>query len=238
MKLFKGLIIFTLVVGAFAIGVRYFGCSFIRDYTVDEDKKIRDIRERIAELEKVEIKDTVHLQRISDQYSQLGTVYLEKRLWDQAVGAFEKSVAHGKTTPGVLYSLGLAYANRGGDRNSSEDMERAEASYRKAVDSKKDFDEARNALAILLFFENDKREEALAMAREIVARNKNYYIGRFTLGRFYYETGRLREALSVYEDLHSDLEKLPPSQIIEEYKKDCSENIQRIMMELSKKKGG
>ncbi|MBN2077819.1 MAG: tetratricopeptide repeat protein [Spirochaetes bacterium] len=238
MKMVKLVVVLAVLAGAVFIGIRYFGCSFVRDYTVNEDKKIRGIMDRIEELEKEKVKDTMLLRRLGDQYSQLGTVYLERGLWEQAVTAFEKSVARGKTTPEVLYSLGLAYANRGKEANDPGDIDRAESLYRRAVAARKNFSDARNALAILLFFERNERERGLAMAREVVAGDDKYYIGRFTLGRFYYEMDRPREALAVYEELYSDLEKLPPSEIIEAYKKDCRGNIQRIMAEMVKKKEG
>ncbi len=238
MKFVKGMLVLAIIAGAVYVGTRYLGCSLLRDYTVNEDKKIRAITERIDELEKEKVKDTMTLRRLGDQYSLLGTVYLEKGLWNQAVAAFEKSVARGKTTPEVLYSLGLAHANRGKEANDPDDIEKAEAFYRRALAARKDFSDARNALAILLFFERDDREQGLAMAREVVAGDSKFYIGRFTLGRFYYEMGRPREALAVYEELYSDLEKLPPSEIIEGYKKDCRGNIQRIMAEMVKKKDG
>ena len=96
--------------------------------------------------------------------------------------------------------------------------------------------DAQNALAILLFYHKNEKEKALSIIEGVVSRNKSSYIARFTLGRFYYEMNNLDKALSVYEDLESDLAKLPPSGIINEFKSQCRENIQRIMSELSMRK--
>ncbi|HPV43847.1 MAG TPA: hypothetical protein PKX40_21920, partial [Spirochaetota bacterium] len=92
---------------------------------------------------------------------------------------------------------------------------------------------------ILLFFQKNEKNEALSLIEEVVGRNRKNYMARFTQARFYYEMDQLPRALSIYEDLNADLEKLPPSGVIDEYKKNCRDNIQRIMMEVNRtrKKG-
>src|SRR4030042_1685539 len=105
-KFLKITIVFTVIIGASYIGSKFFNCSFIRDYRVDTDKRIREIKQKIADIEQENIKDTKNLDRLSEQYSHLGTIYLKQSLWDLAVEAFQKSISYGRTTPGGLYSLG------------------------------------------------------------------------------------------------------------------------------------
>lgn len=227
------ILVCAVIIAVAAVGTKYFNwsCSPLREYRANTDKDIRDTLDRIAEIEKDGTKDTVTIGRLRDQYSRLGTIYLQKSLWDMAIESFGRSIGYG-ATPGVMYSLGIAHANRGVERDSQEDIDRAESYYRKALDMKDDLNDARNALAILLFYHKDEKERALALAEEAVAREKKFYIARFTLGRFYYEMNRPEKALSVYEDLHAELEKLPPSEIINDYKNQCRDNIQRIMSEI------
>jgi tetratricopeptide (TPR) repeat protein len=237
-KVLKTILVSAVFIGAALIAMKYLNCGFKRDYRVDTDKHIREIREKIEDIEKDDVKDTKNLKRLSEQYSNLGGIYLQKGLWDQAIESYDKSIHYGRSTYGVLYSLGIAYGNRGRERDNAEDIDKSESYLRKAIDLKDNFYEAQNALAILMFYHKDERDAALSLAEEITARNPKYYIGRFTLGRFYYEKGALNKALPLYESLNEDLEKLPPSGIISDYKKQCSENIQRIMGEMAGRKKG
>ncbi|HNW30711.1 MAG TPA: hypothetical protein PKN50_19700, partial [Spirochaetota bacterium] len=190
-------------------------------------------------LEKEKIKDTRAMNSLANNYSSLGTIYVEKRLWDPAIESYLKGMKYGKDTAGFYYSIGLAYGNRGTERDSREDIDKAEHYYKKAIAMQENYADAQNALAILLFFQKNEKNEALSLIEEVVGRNRKNYMARFTQARFYYEMDQLPRALSIYEDLNADLEKLPPSGVIDEYKKNCRDNIQRIMMEVNRtrKKG-
>jgi tetratricopeptide (TPR) repeat protein len=235
---FMFLTVLSIIIIVTWIGSRYFNCGLGRNYKVNRDRTIGTIRDNIKDMEGEEIKDTKTLMNLSENYSRLGVIYLESHDWEQSIAAFEKSISYGKNTPAIYYSLGIAYANRGVDRKSEKDLDRAEGCYRKAVEMYRAFDDARNALAILLFYHRDRRDEALKIMEDVAAHAPKNYQARFTLGRFYYEMDMPEKALSVYEDLHADLDKLPPSEIIDGYKANCSANIQRIMMEAKGKRGG
>ncbi len=236
MKKVKALIVFFLVAAAVVLAARFFNCGLVREYKVDTDKNIQEVKEKIADLEKEKIKDTRTMNSLANNYSRLGTIYVEKRLWDPAIECYLKSMKYGKDTPGLYYSAGLAYGNRGAERDSREDIDKAEHYYKKAIVMQENYSDAQSALAILLFYHKEEKDKALSIIEEVVGRNKNNYMARFTQARFYYEMDNLPRALSVYEDLNADLEKLPPSEIIEDYRKNCRDNIQRIMIEVKKKK--
>ncbi len=236
MKKAKGIIVFFLVAAAVVLAAKFFNFGIVREYRVDTDKNIQELKEKIADLEKEKIKDTRTMNSLANNYSRLGTIYVEKRLWDPAIECYLKSMKYGKDTPGLYYSAGLAYGNRGAERDSREDIDRAEHYYKKAIAMQENYSDAQNALAILLFYHKEEKDKALSIIEEVVGRNKYNYMARFTQARFYYEMDRLPRALSIYEELNADLGKLPPSEIIEEYKKNCRDNIQRIMMEVGKKK--
>lgn len=238
MKTVRRFIAFVVIVVAVLLAAKYLKCGYLRDFSPDSDEKIQEIRKKIAPLEKEEIKDTKTLDILANQYSRLGTIYIEKGLWDLSIEHYEKAIKYGKNTPGVYYSAGLAYANRGREKNDIADIDRAESLYRKAISMQGNYVDAQNALAILLFYHKDERKSAVEIMEGVVARNKKNYMARFTLGRFYYELGKLSRALSIYEDLNADFDRLPPSEIISEYRKNATENIQRIMSEMRKEKAG
>jgi tetratricopeptide (TPR) repeat protein len=237
MKIVKGFIAFFLVATVVILVAKYFNVGLVREYTgVNSDKTINDLKEKIADLEKEKIKDTRTMISLADNYSRLGTIYIGKRLWDPAIESYLKSMKYGKDTPGLYYSAGLAYGNRGAERDSREDIDKAEHYYNKAIAMQENYSDAQNALAILLFYHKDEKNKALSLIQEVVGHNKKNYMARFTQARFYYEMDKIPQALSVYEDLNADLEKLPPSGVKDEYMKNCRDNIQRIMIEVKKKK--
>ena len=210
-------------------------CNIRREYKSSGDLYIHDVKNKISELEKEKIKDPTTILRLSEQYNLLGMYYLEKRLWDMAIDAFSSSMKYGNAKAPVSYSLGLAYVNRGSEKNSQEDLSKAESHYRRALEISGNYADAKYALAILLFYHKNGKDEAQALLNEIITRNKAYYPARFALGRFNYELGYREKALTIYQELASDLEKLPPSELSSDYKEQCRNNITRIQMELTGK---
>ena len=129
---------------------------------------------------------------------------------------------------------GDSVANRGRDLKSDRDIEAAEYQYRRALEINGDFPDAIYGLSILLFYEKKEKEEGLNLMEKLVAGSPTYYRAHFALGRFYYETNQLKKALTVYENLYSELEKKSSdSSTIREYREKCKENIQLLMQELS-----
>lgn len=212
----------------------FFHCNVRREMTGVNDKFIKDIRDKITMLEKEEVKDPAAIGRLADQYNLLGTIYVERELWTPAIDALNNSLKYGNNSPAIYYSLGLAYSNRSVQMNSGDDLDKAEACYRKAIEKKPGFHDSMYGLAVLLFYHRDKKEEAIKLVNEIVAVNPAFYEARFAQGRFLYETGSKQQALSVYQSLATDLEKLPPSQIVNEYKSNCKNNIETLMAELAR----
>jgi tetratricopeptide (TPR) repeat protein len=209
-------------------------CNLRRDYKGIDDKFFQDVKDKIARLEKEDLKDATTVQRLAEQYNLIGTFYLERRLWDMTIDAFTNSMKYGNKSSNAFYSLGLAYANRGIEKNSSEDINKAEYNYRKAVAIDPNLLDAKYALSILLFYHRqDGKEEAQTLINEIISKNRAHYHARFAHARFNYELGNKEKALTIYQELAADLEKLPPSGISNEYKTECRNNITRIMSELS-----
>jgi len=209
-------------------------CNIKRDYKGARDKYFQDVKEKIQKLEKEEFKDPTTIKRLAEQYNLIGIFYLEKRLWDMAIDAYTNSIKYGNSREDAYYSLGLGYANRGADRNSPDDINKAEFYYRKSLDINGNFLDAKYALSILLFYHREKgKDEAQTLINEIIIKNSAYYPARFANGKFNYELGNKEKALTIYQELAADLDKLPPSGISNEYKMQCSSNITRIMSELS-----
>jgi tetratricopeptide (TPR) repeat protein len=209
-------------------------CNMRKDYKSINDRYFQDVKDKIVRLEKEKYKDATTISRLAEQYNLIGTFYLERHIWDLTIDSFDNSMKYGNRSADAFYSLGLAYANRGVEKNSTDDVNKAEYNYRKAIEINKNLFDAKYALAILLFYHREKgKDEAQTLINEILVKNHAYYPARFANGRFNYELGNKEKALTIYQELASDLNKLPPSGISNDYKKECSNNITRIMSELS-----
>lgn len=209
-------------------------CNLRRDHKSTSDRYYQSVRDKITKLEKEEYKDATTVSRLAEQYNLIGTYYLDRHLWEMAIDAYNNSMKYGNLSANAFYSLGLAYANLGAEKNSAEDYNRAEFNYRKAVSIDGNLLDAKYALAILLFYQRENgRDEAMTLINEILARNRAYYPARFANGRFNYELGNKEKALSIYQELSADIDRLPVSGISNDYKAECNSNITRIMTELS-----
>ena len=206
--------------------------SSLRRY--GDDERIEKINKELASLEKKKQNRQV-LTRLGDLHEQLATIYLDKEDLDTAISYVNKAFSYKRNTPYLNYMAGLIYGNRAAKSGSKDETLKAESYYRKAIELKSDYTDAMEALAILLFFSKKEREEPIKIVENIYVRNPYNYRARFTLGRFYYETGREQDALDVYTALQSDLQKLPDSSLTREFLSNCTSNINKIRAELGTK---
>jgi len=238
----KGLKIFLVLAVASLLFVGYvkiFRGGSLRDYEGAGEKRITETKERIAEIQESRLDDAKKSERLAAQYAVLGSVYLEKRRWGEAIDSYYKSIQYGNISAVAHYSLGVAYGNRGAEKADAADFEKAESSYRKALDMDGNLVDARYGLALVLFYHREGgRDEGVSQMEQAVALKPTHYMARFALARFYYEMGRPEQSLKAYEDLSADLAKLPSSQLKDEYVKNCDANIKRLMEELADKTGG
>jgi tetratricopeptide (TPR) repeat protein len=202
--------------------------SSLRQY--GEPERIEKISKELTLLEK-KFKDEKTIIRIGDLYEQLASIYFEKEDLETSLLYINKAFTYKRNTAYLNFIAGVIYGNKGAKSKSKEDISKAEQYYRKAISLKKDNNEALKALAILLFFYKKEREEPIKIMEEIYQRSRYDYHARFTLGRFYYETGKKNDALDVYLALQADLAKLPDSPIVQEYLLNCKKNIQKIRSE-------
>ena len=208
-------------------------CNMRRTYKSMEDRDNQKIKDKIAGLEKEQIKDVSTVKRLADQYALLGRTFLERKMWDQSIECYLNSEKYGGNGAAVMYALGVGYANRGYERGSETDFVRAEEYYRKSLEKHPGYDDALYGLGVLMFYHRNGKEEGLRLVTELAMKNPAYYPARFAMGRFNYENGDLQRALQIYQQLQQDLDRLPKSEIINSYKEQCSANIARITTELS-----
>jgi tetratricopeptide (TPR) repeat protein len=203
--------------------------SSLRRYGAPE--RIEKINKEISSLEKG-TKDEKTTERLGDLHEQLATIYLDQEEYDSSLTHINKAFYYKRNTPYLNYLAGLIYGNFATKSGSKDDAAKAEQYYKKAIELKNDYTEALHALAMLLFFSKKERQEPIKIVEGLYEKNPSNYRVRFTLGRFYYESGRKQDALDVYNALRVDLQKAPDSPIIQEFLNNCINNIKKIKGEL------
>lgn len=232
LKLISGVFLLLLVIGLNE-KFQLVNCNVRRDYKSMEDRNIQDIKDKIADLEKDQIKDVSTVNRLAEQYALLGRIFLDRKMWDQSIECYLNSEKYGGNGAAVMYALGLGYANRGYDRGSESDFAKAEEYYRKSLEKREGYDDAMYGLGVLMYYHRDGKEEGLRLITELAMKNPAHYPARFAMARMNYENGDLSRALQIYQQLQQDLDKLPDSAAIYDYRKQCSDNIARITTEIS-----
>ena len=224
-----------LLIAVVVLNTKYkiFNCNMKRDHNSIAEKHYQNIKDKIVMLEKKEPKDDAAKKRLAEQYNNIGIHYLDKKMLDLAIESFNNSIKYGNNTADVFYSLGLAHSGRSVEKKSSDDIKQAEYYYRKAISLNGRLYDAKYGLAVLLFFNKDNgQDEAVNLINDILSKNMAHYQARFASGRFQYELGNKREALAIYQRLSAEIDKMPASGISNDYKAQCSSNIQRIKSEL------
>jgi tetratricopeptide (TPR) repeat protein len=233
----KKIIIGILFISAISLGIYKYGVENL--FTPGAVKRVREktIERLIKDTKEAEGRYKNQLEKadkVGKSYEKLGRKYLQNKNWTPGIEALNRAVEYGSSGARVHYLLGAAYANRGKELGSKDDINKAEVHYKRAIELNDKMNSARYGLGILAFYLKKETDKGIMIMKSIIRRDREYYSARFALGRFYYETGKKNRSLAVYEDLYSDLQKKKDSPLMKEYRKKTKKNISRIMMELSK----
>jgi len=234
----KAVIIAILVLAGAAYTYRY-GCKSLFVPTVMQKIKgngIDTLKEKAAEAENNYRDEIEKAEKAGTAFEKLGKKYLEMKDWTPAIESLEKAVSYGRAVSNVHYSLGVAYANRAKALDGPKDAEKAEFHYRRAIELSPNLSNAYYGLGILQFYMRDQKKEGLKTMKKLVEKEPDHYRARFALARFYYEMDNPSASLDTYQKLHDDLKIKQDSSIIMEYRKQCDENITRLMSEMTRKK--
>lgn len=190
--------------------------------TEDEIDELKQQAEKYESLlgEKIETSD-----KLANVYESLGFQYIYRRNWTLAIEAFEKAIGYGNQKDTVYSKLAAAYANKGEQLNSNEDLNKAEHFYKKAISKNSGNIDARYGLGLLYYYAIDKKDAGLKIIKQITVETPTFYPARFALGRMFYEEGYKTQSLAVYQLIISDLNGEKETSLVKEYKKNASKNI-------------
>ena len=234
----KALVLILIIAAIVLFGMKY-GCrdfwipGVIQTINKSIESKVDEAKEETEKLEKGYLKQIESAEKVGTSYERLGRLYAEQGNWTPAIDALTKALQYGNTKPEIHFLLGGSYANRGKETNNKNDIDLGEKHYNQALEKNPSMYRARYGLGMLNFYLKDNKQKGIEIMREIIKERRDSYEARFALGLFYYETREVSRALSVYEDLHSDLKKLPDSPDIKAMMENCQANITRIMAELA-----
>lgn len=235
MNIKKTIILILLIVLCVVLGLK-FGC---RDLWIPGVMKklgtgsVSSIKQDIDDSEKRYRKQLESAEKVGSNYERLGKKYTEQQNWTPALEAFNKALEYGNAGPEIHFLIGATYANRAKETGSKSDIESSERHYKLALSKNPNFHRANYGLGLLSFYIKNDKQKGIEIMRELVSKKNDFYDARFALGRFYYENSEPNKALSVYEELYSDLQKRAKSDDNTTMLKECQANITRIMTELS-----
>jgi cytochrome c-type biogenesis protein CcmH/NrfG len=135
----------------------------------------------------------------------LGRKYLQVESYNLAEEALLEAERLAPASPYIKKDLGECYYYLASTAMEDERRERClELSlgyFRKAVELKPDYTEARYGLGLLLFFGFQDVQGAVEQMKRVVASEPGNVDARFALGRFLYEQGELGKSLNEYLEI-------------------------------------
>lgn len=214
---------------------KYFD-SILKLKSVKTVEGTRDLAKLKSEVTKYEslLKDKIDTSgKLGEVYQDLGEEYVKRENWEQAINALEKSIGYGHSSMRTHYLLGAAYSNYANKTDSLDKYKKSEFHYKESLKHKPTYFQARYGLALVQYYGLKKKKLAVKHIEKVVLENPKFYSARFAQARIYYEEKNLPKSLSTYENLLVDLKKNKKSKKNEKEKKQVTENINRIMLELS-----
>lgn len=196
---------------------------------------LQELQQKAREAEERFNKKKEDAASVAMAYMNLGRRQVEEEQWNPAISSLGKSVKYGRDSSRLYYYLGLAYANRGKESGSSDDIDAAIQFYRAALEKQPDFNDARYGLAMVLYLIKNQGDQAIPHLVAILKDDPLFHPASFALGRIYYEKGDLQRALSVYESLCDILEERGSFDMKETYEEKCRSNRNRILREMTAK---
>ena len=235
----KKVLVAAIILAVFLVSGYFYG--FKNLFIPSVIKKVRgsrieELKQKAEDTEakfKKDITSAANGERAGYAYEKLGIGYARNKDWTPAITSLEKSIEYGRSGARVHYFLGVAYANRAKDLDSGDDVKSAESHYRRALEINPKLADAAYGLAILTYYLKKDRDTGIAMAKSIIQTDPKYYQAHFALARFYYEKDDPATALAVYERLYDELNREKETPRIKELRRNCQDNITRLMVELS-----
>jgi len=178
---------------------------------VDSPTSIEELEEAIKKYQN-RIEDVLNADiRIGMWYKILATRYLDNKMYGKALDTFRTAIEYYPTNQNLYYYVGvcagymaksaLDFEASGSRAERDRYLALAESAYLRAIELEPRYIRALYGLSILYIFELDMPEKAIPHLEIVTGNESRDADSRFMLARAYYATGRLEDAVSVYDDI-------------------------------------
>ena len=174
-------------------------------------EELEEVRGRLRRVVELKVEAASLMREVN---RLLGRKYLEIESYNLAEEALLEAEYLDPASPYVKKELGECYyhlAAAAMEKNRrTRYLELSLGYFRKAVELKPDYREARYGLGLLLFFEYQDVPGAVEQMKKVVEAEPGDVDARFALGRFFYEQGELGKALNEYLEITRILPRSSP----------------------------
>lgn len=233
------------------IKVLFFICSLVLFTSCNSRRFIQRVQEYEEGVSnptsEAELKDAIkkYLKRIDDimvaservgtWYKMLGTRYLDKKMYKNALECFQKAVEFYPENQNLYYRVGLCAAFMAKNSLDFEDdgledryYKLAVKAYKRAIDLDPNYTKAMYALSVLYVFELGIPQEAIPLLEKSIDGKMKPIDELFLLGRAYLMVGENEKAIASFQ-------RIVDISGSEAQRKQAKENIDIILMNSNKK---
>lgn len=175
--------------------------------TIEEYKEaIEKYDARIADLQLSE-------SQVGIWYKILGTRYLDKKMYGQALEAFQSALQYYPDNQNLYYYVGICagyMSHTALDYNATGNMEKkynylklAEIAYLRAIEIEPRYSRALYALSVLYVYELDEPTKAIPYLQKVLDIEKKHTDAMFVLARAYYSSLEFDKAIDMYDKIIS-----------------------------------
>ena len=175
--------------------------------TIEEYKEaIEKYDARIADLQLSE-------SQVGIWYKILGTRYLDKKMYGQALEAFQSALQYYPDNQNLYYYVGICagyMSHTALDYNATGNMEQkynylklAETAYLRAIEIEPRYSRALYALSVLYVYELDEPAKAIPYLQKVLDIEKKHTDAMFVLARAYYSSLEFDKAVEMYDKIIS-----------------------------------
>ena len=194
-----------------------------------------ELKEAIKKYER-RIEDImVASERVGTWYKILGTRYVDKKMYKDALGCFQKAIEFYPENQNLYYRVGVCAAFMAKNSLDFEDdgleeryYKMAVKAYKRAIEIDANYSKAIYALAVLYLFELDMPEAAVPLLEKAIDGKMKPLEELFLLGRAYFMIGENEKAITTFQ-------RIIDISGIEAQRKQAKENIDIILVNSDKK---
>ncbi|MBE6350864.1 MAG: tetratricopeptide repeat protein [Spirochaetaceae bacterium] len=202
------------------ISVLFFACEPSAKYI----KRVQSLEEGVSNpttIEELKVAIKKYENRVEDVvaaesqigiwYKILGSRYLDKKMYGEALKSFEKAIEIYPTNSNLYYYVGvcagymakasLDYDARGSNTQRMNYLKLAENAYIRAIELEPLYARALYGLGVLYVFELNENQKAIPLLEKLLEIEKNHFDGMMVLARAYYSLYEFDKAVNLYDKI-------------------------------------